>query len=252
MLVVETTARIRREHLGKEVPIKQIARELRLSPNTVRKVVRSDETSFRYERKVQPLPKLGPWVEELERRLEADEEEKKRERVSLLRIFEALGELGYRGGYDAVRRYAKGWRRRRGAVPASQAYVPLVFAPGEAYQFDWSHEQVALAGSMDRAHYGAVAAVAFNALVAYDFVEEGALSMTARSRWGLGTLMRMRTRAVHSPHTGPRLAGVCTATVLHILLDALRPVARRKEYRATGAATRITSGRRAEAFGNFV
>ena len=50
MLVVETIARIRREHLGKGVPIKQIARELRLSRNTVREVVRSDETSFRYER----------------------------------------------------------------------------------------------------------------------------------------------------------------------------------------------------------
>ena len=150
MLVVETIARIRREHLGKGVPIKQIARELRLSRNTVRKVVRSDETTFVYERKVQPLPKLGPWVEELERRLEANEEEKKRERLSLLRIFEALGELGYRGGYDAVRRYAMGWRRRRGAVPASQAYVPLVFAPGEAYQFDWSHEQVVLSGNTAR------------------------------------------------------------------------------------------------------
>ena len=87
MLIVETVARIRREHLGKGVPLKQIARELRLSRNTVRKVVRSGETSFRYERKVQPMPKLGPWVEELERRLEAREGERKRDRLSLLRIF---------------------------------------------------------------------------------------------------------------------------------------------------------------------
>ena len=67
--MVETVARIRREHLRNGVPIKQIARELKLSRNTVRKVVRSGETSFLYERKVQPLPKLGPWVEELESRL---------------------------------------------------------------------------------------------------------------------------------------------------------------------------------------
>src|SRR5205085_2175644 len=56
-----------------------------------------------------------------------------------MRIFEEVRGLGYAGGYDAVRRYAKGWRRERGAVTA-QAYVPLIFAPGEAYQFDWSHE----------------------------------------------------------------------------------------------------------------
>ncbi len=28
-----------------------------------------------------------------------------------------------------------------------QAYVPLTFAPGEAYQFDWSHEIVVLNGA---------------------------------------------------------------------------------------------------------
>ena len=60
MLVVETIARIRREHLGKGVPIRQIARDLRMSRTTVRKVVRSEETSFRYERKVQPMAICTP------------------------------------------------------------------------------------------------------------------------------------------------------------------------------------------------
>ena len=50
MLVVETIARIRRDHLVKGVPIKKIARDLGVSKNTVRKVVRSDETSFSYAR----------------------------------------------------------------------------------------------------------------------------------------------------------------------------------------------------------
>ena len=46
MLVVETIARIRRDHLVRGVPIKKIARDLRVSKNTVRKVVRGDETSY--------------------------------------------------------------------------------------------------------------------------------------------------------------------------------------------------------------
>ena len=79
-------------------------------------------------------------MEELERRLEANEGEKKRERLSMLGSFEALAELGYGGGYDAVRRYAMGCRRWRPALSPSGGYVPLVFAPGEACQFDWSHE----------------------------------------------------------------------------------------------------------------
>ena len=61
MLVVETIGRIRREHFIHGKSIKEIARDLRLSRNTVRKVLRSDETSFSYERRVQPRPKLGRW-----------------------------------------------------------------------------------------------------------------------------------------------------------------------------------------------
>ena len=53
--------------------------------------------------------------------------------------------LGYAGGYDAVRRYARARRRARG-MATSEAFVPLSFAPGEAYQFDWSHEIVVLNG----------------------------------------------------------------------------------------------------------
>ena len=95
MLVVETIARIRRDHLVRGVPIKKIARDLRVSKNTVRKVVRGDETSYSYERKIQPMPKLEPWVGELERRLEATEKKPRRDRLSLLRVHEDLAALGY-------------------------------------------------------------------------------------------------------------------------------------------------------------
>jgi DNA replication protein DnaC/transposase len=68
-----------------------------------------------------------------------------REQLTLIRIFEELRERGYGGGYDAVRRYARRWSKERGQSTAA-AYVPLSFAPGEAYQFDWSHEVVLLNG----------------------------------------------------------------------------------------------------------
>ncbi len=54
MLVVDTIAKIRREHFAQGKGARMIARELGLSRNTVRKVLRSGETSFDYERSEQP------------------------------------------------------------------------------------------------------------------------------------------------------------------------------------------------------
>jgi transposase len=146
MLVVETVGRIRREHFVKGKAIKEIARELKLSRNTVRKVLRSGATSFEYARTVQPRPKLGAWHGDLDRMLSDNEARAARERLTLIRIFEELRGLGYQGSYDAVRRYARKWRAAHGAATA-EAYVPLSFAPGEAFQFDWSHEVVLIGGA---------------------------------------------------------------------------------------------------------
>jgi transposase len=146
MLIVETIGRIRRERFVKGKSIKQIARDLGLSRNTVRKVLRSEETSFAYEREIQPRPKLGRWTAELDRLLTANTSSSARERLTLIRLFEELRALGYEGGYDAVRRYARHWSDEHAGQTAA-AFVPLSFAPGEAYQFDWSHEIVMMNGA---------------------------------------------------------------------------------------------------------
>ena len=145
MLIVETIAKIRRAYFVQGKPIKAISRELRVSRKVVRKVLRTGATQFEYERSVQPRPKIGPWQEELDRLLSENEGKPARERLTLIRVFEELRGLGYAGGYDAIRRYAKTWRRERSAATTT-AYVPLSFAAGEAYQFDWSHEIVVIGG----------------------------------------------------------------------------------------------------------
>jgi transposase len=146
MLVVETIGKIRRAYFVHGKPIKAICRDLKVSRKVVRKVLRSGATSFEYEREVQPLPKIGPWKADLERILEGNAAKPARERLTLMRVFEELRGLGYQGGYDAVRRYARSWHREQAASSAA-AFVPLSFAPGEAYQFDWSHEVVLINGT---------------------------------------------------------------------------------------------------------
>src|SRR6266853_566443 len=145
MLILESIAKIRRAFFVQGKSIKLICRELRVSRKVVRKVIRSEATEFRYEREAQPLPKIGPWTDQLDELLLANEGKAARERLTLIRLFEELRGRGYGGGYDAVRRYAGRWSKERGHSTAA-AYVPLTFAPGEAYQFDWSHEIVLLDG----------------------------------------------------------------------------------------------------------
>ena len=145
MLIVETIGRIRREHLVKGKSIKEIVRDLKISRNTVRRILRSGETSFSYEREVQPRPRLGSWKADLDRMLTINVGKAPREGLTLIRLFEELRALGYEGGYDAVRRYARAWSREHASQTVA-VFVPLSFAPGEAYQFDWSHEIVVING----------------------------------------------------------------------------------------------------------
>ncbi len=68
-----------------------------------------------------------------------------RQRRSGIVLFEKLQAEGYAGSYDSVRRHVRYWRIRQSSL-AAEVYIPLVFDPGEAFQFDWSHEWVEMAG----------------------------------------------------------------------------------------------------------
>ena len=103
------------------------------------------ETERRYERREQPLPQLGRIRARSMRCWRPMPREPTRERLTFQRMFEELrlrrlsGRLRQRPplwpGLGATRGRADG-RSLRAAV----------FAPGEAYQFDWSHECVVIDG----------------------------------------------------------------------------------------------------------
>src|SRR6202140_1995325 len=105
MLVLETIAAIRRAFFVQGKSVKLICPELRVSRKVVRKVIRSGATEFRYEREAQPLPKIGPWTDQLDELLLANEGKAARERLTLIRLFEELRGRGYGGGDEAGRRY---------------------------------------------------------------------------------------------------------------------------------------------------
>lgn len=142
---MDQIGQIRRAFFDEGRAIKEICRDFTVSRGTVRKVTRSGATEFKYSRDAQPLPKLGEWVVALTEILEAEVKLPRRERRSTQRLFEQLRGRGYDGAHDSVHRFAKIWREERARVPA-KSFVPMSFAPGEAYQFDWSHETISLQG----------------------------------------------------------------------------------------------------------
>ena len=147
MLVVETVVRIRREFAAGK-PIKAIARDLRLSRKVVRKAIRGEEGAFSYQRTTQPFPKIGPVRERLEQLLVENDARPRKDRLKLTRVWDLLVREGYDGSYDSVRRYAARWLLETKTAPGDggTAFVPLMFAPGEAFQFDFSHEDVEIGG----------------------------------------------------------------------------------------------------------
>ena len=58
MIGVDLIGQIRRAYFEQQRPIKEIVRMLSVSRTTVRKVIRGQATEFKYERGVQPTPKL--------------------------------------------------------------------------------------------------------------------------------------------------------------------------------------------------
>lgn len=145
MLVVETIRKIRLSVHRDGKSLRKTAEDLNLSRNTVRKVIRSQQTAFTYKRDRQPMPKMGSYVESLKKKLKADKKLPKRQRRTAQKLFDELQQEGYQGGYDSVRRFVKRWKQSRNKV-TGQVFIPLSFEPGDAFQFDWSHEWVQMAG----------------------------------------------------------------------------------------------------------
>lgn len=143
MLIMETIAKIRRLHYVEGKGFKTIARALRLSKNTVKKVLRSDKTKFHYQsRQLQPYRVLGDYIERLDERLSKDMQEPKRRRRTVKKLYCELQTEGYEGGYDTVHAFVRRWRIQHNSQGLSKAFVPLEFDAGEAFQFDWSKRRL--------------------------------------------------------------------------------------------------------------
>jgi len=102
---METMAKIRRLYHVEEKGFKTIARELGLSKNTIKKVIREDKTVSQYEREAPCYRVLGNYTEVIKKKLEEDRQEPKRRRRTIKKIHSELLEAGYEGSKEVMIRF---------------------------------------------------------------------------------------------------------------------------------------------------
>ena len=143
---------IRRWHFREGMAIREIERRTGLSRNTIRKYLREHTVEPKFRVPDRPS-KLDPFAEKLTGWLRIDATKSRKQKRSAKQMHADLVSLGFDGGYGRVAAFVRAWKtdRQRDAQTSGRGtFVPLVFAPGEAFQFDWSEDWAIIAGKQTK------------------------------------------------------------------------------------------------------
>lgn len=127
---------IRRWHFRDGLSQREIARRTGLSRNTLRKYLNSQIVEPSYPKRQTPK-KLDEYDQLLCDWLRKESKKPRKQRKSVKLLHRELVSLGFSGSYDRVAAFVRLWREEQKFLTNKQAYVPLKFEPGEAFQFDW-------------------------------------------------------------------------------------------------------------------
>ena len=139
---------IRRWHFREGMPIREIERRTGLSRNTIRKYLRAGAVEPKFKVPERPS-NLDAFAEKLSGWLRVEASKPRKQRRTAKQMHADLSALGYGGSYGRVAAFVRAWkadRQRDSQTSGRGTFVPLVFAPGEAFQFDWSEDWAVLGG----------------------------------------------------------------------------------------------------------
>jgi hypothetical protein len=114
----------------------------------ITKYLASGEVEPKYPHRCTPS-RLDPYVEQLRAMLRRNQSAMRKQKMSVREMHVRLAAMGYPGSYNRVAAFARAWHRaehERQLTAPRKAFVPLAFAPGEAFQFDWSEDWVRIDG----------------------------------------------------------------------------------------------------------
>jgi transposase len=139
---------IRRWHFRQGIPIREIRRRTGLSRNTIRKYLRDDAVEPTFKVPKRPS-KLDQFAEKLTTWLRVESGKSRKQKRTAKQLHADLVKLGYEGSYSRVAAFARSWKTERQYEKQTSGrgtFVPLIFQPGEAFQFDWSEDYALLNG----------------------------------------------------------------------------------------------------------
>lgn len=129
--------------------MRQIARETGHDRKTIRKVLRGEPGGYG-QRRSQPYPALGPYLERIDSWLEGDKEAPKKQRHTATRIYHRLvSEAGFEGGETTVRQYVRQAKVRLG-IGSNPAFIPLEPDCGKEAEADWGGAVAIIGGEETR------------------------------------------------------------------------------------------------------
>jgi transposase len=143
---MDMVGKIRRLHSRGKKSEREIARITGLSRNTIAKWLKGSVADAPRYRRAPVSVKLTPFVAAIEQALEADAHRPKKDRRTAKALHTEISAAGYDGGYSRLTDFIREWRVRRDGAGTTRAFVPLTFAMGEAFQFDWSEEALVVGG----------------------------------------------------------------------------------------------------------
>ena len=126
--------------------ISEVARKTGHARNTVKKAINGEPWGYK-ERKNQPHPVLGPYLEIIDTWLKGDKEQPKKQRHSAHRIYTRLvNEYGFDGAESTVRHHVR-IRKIILGVNAPRAFIPSDPEVGIEAEVDWGTAKAILSGN---------------------------------------------------------------------------------------------------------
>jgi transposase len=145
MITMEVLGKIRRLYYRDGLSFSEIARKTGYTRNTVKRWLRTPEGVKPTYRRQGGDTKIVPYTAQLVKALEVDAHRPKRDRRTALKLFGEIQAASFTGDYSRVTEFVRRWRMQGGQAKVN-AYIPLKFELGEAFQFDWSEEHLVIGG----------------------------------------------------------------------------------------------------------